>query len=173
MAILGFELEEIARLLALMESQQWDELILQEENRSLRIRGPRPKSPDASFATFTAIPPQTTETAPQQTPVRRALPPGRRSTDKAASTPAARPENQIALESPMVGVFYRADSPGAAPMIKVGDHISVGQTYGIIEAMKIFSELPAEHAGVVVAVLGKDGQLVQTGEPLVILQKEA
>lgn len=168
MAILGFEVEEIARLLALVDARQWEDFILEEEGRMLRIRGPRPAAPSVA-------PPAGAEnqSRPSQPPAQAApaLPAGRkpRSARNNGKVDAIQ-AGHVALEAPMVGVFYRANSPGAPPLIKPGDHISVGQTIGIIEAMKIFSEIPAEHAGVVVSVPAQDGQLVQSGTPLVILK---
>ena len=72
----------------------------------------------------------------------------------------------------MVGVFYRTGKPGDPPLIEVGQRIVRDQPIGIIEAMKIFSEIPAEHGGIVVAIPANDGQLVQAGTPLVILKRE-
>jgi acetyl-CoA carboxylase biotin carboxyl carrier protein len=174
MAILGFEVEEIAQLLALLQAEHWDALIVESEGRYLRIRGPRP--PRKSLV---ITPPETSPSLPASLPEisithssrQKALPAGKKAAaSKTAASPTALAEDQVALVSPMVGVFYRADKPGAPPLIEVGDQIAVGQTVGIIEAMKIFSEIPAEQAGVVVAIPAEDGQLVQTGAPLFILQ---
>jgi len=166
MAILGFELEEIARLIALVETQELDELVYKEEGRFLRIRGPHQKK-----RALPAPAPQMTALshphAARPAPI-KALP----VYGNGAASPAELSPDQIALESPMVGVFYRSDKPGASPLINVGEHVSVGQTIGLIEAMKVFSEVPAEHAGIVVAIPAQDGQLVQAGTPLVILQRE-
>jgi len=161
MAILGFELEEIVRLLTLLEEGKLDELVVAEEGRYLRIRGPRrPKAPRAAAT-------QTADPAPIQTPPRALIAP-KQPKQEAKALPA----DQIALTSPMVGTFYRSEKPGAAPLVSVGQPVKVGQTIGIIEAMKIFSEIPAEHAGVVVAVPAEDGQLVQAGTALIILRTE-
>jgi acetyl-CoA carboxylase biotin carboxyl carrier protein len=168
MAILGFEVEEIAQLLALLEANRWDELIVEEEGRTLRIRGPRPQRSAAPQSPPSAM------TAPERTVAPKALPAGKRaSAAKAAEPAAALSADQVALVAPMVGVFYRADKPGASPLVNIGDPVTVGQPIGIIEAMKIFSEIPAEHAGIVVAIPAEDGQLVQTGTPLFILQTVA
>lgn len=161
MAILGFEFEEISRLLALMESGGLEEIVWEDENRSLRICAPRVA---AHPSVESQAPVGETKGAPSPQPAaRRAI---------ASKAPAALTEDQIALVSPMVGVFYRAGKPGDPPLIEVGQHIARDQTIGIIEAMKIFSEVPAEHSGVVVAIPAQDGQLVQAGTPLVILKKE-
>jgi acetyl-CoA carboxylase biotin carboxyl carrier protein len=85
---------------------------------------------------------------------------------------AAPAENRIPLSSPTVGVFYRAAGPDTAPYVEVGDHVEEGQTIGMLEAMKVFSEILAEHAGVVVEIVAHNGQLVKTNEPLIYLQAE-
>ena len=68
--------------------------------------------------------------------------------------------------SPMVGTFYRASSPGAAPYASVGDAVTEGQTLCVIEAMKLMNEIPADRAGVIKAVLVGNGQPVEFGQPL-------
>ena len=72
----------------------------------------------------------------------------------------------VALTAPMVGTFYTAPSPGDPPFVSVGDRIVAGQTIGIIEAMKIMNEIPAERGGTVVEVLVRSGQAVEYGSPL-------
>jgi len=76
------------------------------------------------------------------------------------------------IESPMVGVFYRSSDPDAPPFVEIGDAIEVGQTVGLIEAMKIFNEIPSEVAGVVVDIPGQNGKLVQQGDPLIVVRVE-
>jgi acetyl-CoA carboxylase biotin carboxyl carrier protein len=168
MALFGFELEEIARLIALVEAQGLDEFIFEEEGRYLRVRGlraakaPKTTAPESLPASLSM-----TE-APVSRPAspRRALPPGGK---KAA--PILTPD-QIVLESPMMGVFYRAEKPGAPPLVNVGDRIAVGQTVGVLEAMKVFSEFKADYAGVIASIPARDGELVQAGAPLFYLRKE-
>lgn len=88
----------------------------------------------------------------------------------AAPAPAARAANLIALESPMVGVFYRSASPEDPPFVSVGDVISVGQTVGLIEAMKVYSELPSEVSGRITEIMAANGKLVQQGQPLLYVE---
>lgn len=168
MALLGYDLDELARLLAMMDDSGLDELILEEDERSLKLRGPRRAKPVA-YVPAAPAPSAHTGTV-------LSLPPPAKTGGKTHAAPssgvATEPgEGQISLTAPMVGVFYRSDKPGGAPFISVGQHVSVGQTIGIIEAMKVFSEIPAESAGIVVAVPAQDGQLVQAGSPLFILQE--
>ncbi len=73
----------------------------------------------------------------------------------------------VDITSPLVGVFYRAPTPDSAPFVEVGDIIEVGTEVGLIEAMKVFSPIPSEVPGEVVAVPADNGKLVQQGEILV------
>ena len=75
-----------------------------------------------------------------------------------------------AVPSPMVGTAYWASEPGAKPFIEVGSKVSVGQTLLIIEAMKTMNQIPSPKAGTVTQILVEDGQPVEFGEPLVIIE---
>ena len=79
-------------------------------------------------------------------------------------------EKLIPIVSPMVGVFYRAPSPSDPNFIEVGDRVERGQTIGLVEAMKVFNEITAESAGVVSLIKAQTGQLVETGEALILLR---
>lgn len=83
---------------------------------------------------------------------------------------AARPASRIAFESPMMGVFYRAPTPEDPPLVSVGDIISVGQTIGLIEAMKVYSELPSEVAGRVVEIAIENGKMVRQGQAILYVE---
>ena len=75
-----------------------------------------------------------------------------------------------AVPSPMVGTAYLASEPGAKPFIEVGSKVAVGQTLLIIEAMKTMNQIPSTRAGTVTQILVEDGQPVEFGEPLVIIE---
>jgi acetyl-CoA carboxylase biotin carboxyl carrier protein len=75
-----------------------------------------------------------------------------------------------AVPSPMVGTAYWASEPGAKPFIEVGSKVTVGQTLLIIEAMKTMNQIPSTRAGTVTQILVEDGQPVEFGEPLVIIE---
>jgi acetyl-CoA carboxylase biotin carboxyl carrier protein len=85
----------------------------------------------------------------------------------AGNDPAKHPG---AVKSPMVGTCYRSPEPGAPVFIDVGSRVSQGDTLLIIEAMKTMNQIPAPHAGKVTAVLVENGQPVEFGEPLVIIE---
>ena len=88
-----------------------------------------------------------------------------------AAAPAAPPEPKgHALKSPMVGTFYRAPSPGAPPFVEVGQSVSKGQTLCIIEAMKLLNEIESDFAGTVKAILVENGQPVEYGQPLFLIE---
>jgi acetyl-CoA carboxylase biotin carboxyl carrier protein len=74
------------------------------------------------------------------------------------------------VPSPMVGTAYWASEPGAKPFIEIGSKVSVGQTLLIIEAMKTMNQIPSPRAGTVTQILVEDGQPVEFGEPLVIIE---
>ncbi|WP_441235869.1 acetyl-CoA carboxylase biotin carboxyl carrier protein [Bradyrhizobium sp. 930_D9_N1_4] len=91
----------------------------------------------------------------------------------AAAPAAAAPDlskHPGAVTSPMVGTAYWSPEPGAKPFIEVGAKVSVGQTLLIIEAMKTMNQIPSPRAGTVTQILIEDGQPVEFGEPLVIIE---
>ena len=81
--------------------------------------------------------------------------------------------NQIKIEAPVMGVFYRSPAPGESAFVEIGDVIEPGQIVGMIEAMKVFSEVPTEIAGRIVAIPAKNGGLVQPGDALVVVEGAA
>jgi len=82
----------------------------------------------------------------------------------AAAAPAA--SNEVLVKSPIVGTFYEAAAPGAAPFVKVGDRVEPGQILCIIESMKLMNEIEAEVGGVITAKLTENGRPVEYGEAL-------
>ena len=96
-----------------------------------------------------------------------------------ASAPAAMPAAAVAaaeepsghvLKSPMVGTFYRSPSPGANAFVEVGSSVEAGQTLCIIEAMKLLNEIESDKTGVIKAILVENGQPVEFGEPLFVIE---
>ena len=88
----------------------------------------------------------------------------------AASAGADLSKHPGVVPSPMVGTAYWAPEPGAKPFVEVGSKVSVGQTLMIIEAMKTMNQIPSPRAGTVTQILVEDGQPVEFGEPLVIIE---
>nr|WP_246141343.1 acetyl-CoA carboxylase biotin carboxyl carrier protein [Micromonospora olivasterospora] len=79
-------------------------------------------------------------------------------------------DGRSVVRSPMVGTFYRAPEPGAAPFVAVGDLVRPGQVIGIVEAMKLMNEVTADRAGRVIELLVGDGQPVEYDQPLVAVE---
>ena len=127
------------------------------EQDGLRIRVAREITMAAAPVAYAAAP------APQYAPAPAAAAP------VAAAAPAA-PDRTNAVKSPMVGTVYLKPSPDAAPFVKVGDKVAVGQTLLIVEAMKTMNPIPATKAGTVIEIIVEDAQPVEFGEPLVVIE---
>ena len=90
-----------------------------------------------------------------------------------STTTAANKGSEVSgnlISSPMVGTYYSAPSPSAKPFVTVGQHVNKGDTVGIIEAMKIMNQIEADHSGTVVEILVKDGEAVEFGQALIVIQ---
>ena len=90
----------------------------------------------------------------------------------AAEAPATAPAPMAghAVKSPMVGTFYRASSPGSAPFVQIGSVVKEGDTLCIVEAMKILNEIESDKSGTVTQILCENGQAVEYGQPLFIIE---
>jgi len=76
------------------------------------------------------------------------------------------------VNSPMVGTAYRSPDPGSPPFVEIGSRVAAGQTLLIIEAMKTMNQIPSPKSGKVIAILIEDGQPVEYGEPLVVIEQQ-
>jgi len=103
--------------------------------------------------------------APVQAPVAAAAPAA-----PVAELPAPAAPTGHVVKSPMVGTFYRSSSPGAKPFVEVGSQVKEGETICIIEAMKILNEIEADKSGTVTRILGENGQAVEYGQPLFVIE---
>ncbi len=125
------------------------------ERAGLRVRVAR------NISVAAAMPPSFQAAAPA---------PGAVATATAAAAAVDLSKHPGVVPSPMVGTAYWAPEPGAKPFIEVGAKVSVGQTLLIIEAMKTMNQIPSPRAGTVTQILVEDGQPVEFGEPLVIIE---
>jgi acetyl-CoA carboxylase biotin carboxyl carrier protein len=146
-----FELERIRCLVELMKEYDLRELDLRQGAQRIRL------------ARGTDV---VTLAAPSAAHALSSSAPAAASATPSSPPPAAEGPNIASINSPMVGTFYSRPNPKAAPYVKVGDHIEPDKTICIIEAMKVFNEIPAEVRGRVVAVLVKDEEPVEFGKPL-------
>ncbi|MBZ8133314.1 acetyl-CoA carboxylase biotin carboxyl carrier protein [Afifella sp. IM 167] len=148
--------KELVRELAeLLKETELSEIEI--ENEDLRIRVARHLSAPARSLSVAV---------PEEAPRAGKAPAGRDESDDYGD-PARHPG---CVPSPMVGTAYRASSPGARPFVEVGDTVREGQTVLIVEAMKHMNEVAAPRSGKVTSVLVEDGQPVEYGEPLLIIE---
>jgi acetyl-CoA carboxylase biotin carboxyl carrier protein len=84
----------------------------------------------------------------------------------------AAPANGMRIESPSVGLFWRAPSPGAPPFVEVGGRVSAGDTVAIVEVMKLMNHVASPVDGVVTAILVENGDSVEFGQPIVVVDPE-
>jgi acetyl-CoA carboxylase biotin carboxyl carrier protein len=87
-----------------------------------------------------------------------------------AIAPAEPPETGHVVRSPMVGTFYRSSSPGAKPLVEIGQAVKEGDPICIIEAMKIMHEIDADKAGTITKILAENGQAVEFDQPLLVIE---
>lgn len=157
--LIGFmNIDEIKKLLQLMEENKLVEFEYEDEGRRVKLR----RSEDRSIPAAVPIP------VPAAVPVAAPAP----SSTAAPGSEESRPANLVEFKSPLVGTFYRAAKPDADPFINVGDEVHPEKVLCIIEAMKVMNEIKAEMNGIVREVLVKNGQAVEFGEPLFLIEKK-
>ena len=153
------DLRKLKTLIDLVSESNVSELEITEAEGKVRIVKAQPLAPVVAVpAAPSAAPASIVATAPAAPAAASA----------AAAEPAAAPAGHV-VKSPMVGTFYRASSPGAAPFVEVGSVVKEGDTVGIIEAMKILNEIEADCSGTVVEILVENGQAVEFGQPLMVI----
>ena len=150
------DIRKIKKLIELLEESGLAELEISEGEESVRIARFTQGAPQAPQALQISMP-----AAPASAPAPAAPAP-------AAPAPAARDENLVT--APMVGTFYASPAPGAKSFVEVGQEVRVGQVLCIIEAMKMMNQIESERAGKVVAVLAKNGEPVEFGQPLFAIE---
>ena len=156
------DLRKLKTLIDLVAESNISELEITEGDGQVRIvKAPPPAPAPINYHAMPA--PMMAPMAPA--PGMAAAPPAA----VAAPTTPAIPEGHPVL-SPMVGTFYRAPQPGADPFVQVGDTVAEGDTLCIIEAMKLLNEIEADKSGRVKAVLVENGQPVEFGQPLFVIE---
>ncbi len=155
------DLRKLKTLIDLVSESNVSELEITEAEGKVRIVKAGP--PAAQPVVYAAAP----SAAPVVPPAPAEAAPGV-ATEAPATAEAA--EKGFVLKSPMVGTFYRAASPGAKPFVDVGSQVKEGETLCIIEAMKILNEIEAEKSGTVTKILGENGQAVEYGQPLFVIE---
>jgi acetyl-CoA carboxylase biotin carboxyl carrier protein len=145
------DIRKIKKLIELLEESGLAELEISEGEESVRI---------ARFSQGVNVAAQG-QPMPMQAPAPAIAPP-------AALPSGQRDENMVT--APMVGTFYASAAPGAKAFVEIGQEVRVGQVLCIIEAMKMMNQIESERAGRVVAVLAKNGEPVEFGQPLFAIE---
>jgi len=148
-----FDVKRVRRLVELMKEHDLSELDLKDGEQRVRLR--RGAEPMVSYPVSYSAP---AATAPANAPA----------ASSGGAAPAAAPaaESGVVIKSPMVGTFYLSANPESPPFVKVGDHVGPETTVCIVEAMKVFNQIPADISGQITAVLAENGQPVEFGQPL-------
>ncbi|MGB5510501.1 MAG: acetyl-CoA carboxylase biotin carboxyl carrier protein [Woeseiaceae bacterium] len=149
------DIRKVKKLIELLDESGIAEIEITEGDDSVRISRYSPSGPAAPVATHLAPP------APSAAPAQAA----------AAPAPAEPVEEGIEVKAPMVGTYYAASSPGAAPYVQVGDRVSEGDTICIIEAMKMMNQIEAEVSGVVKSIRLQNGEPVEYGQTLFVIDQ--
>ncbi|MGC4004562.1 MAG: acetyl-CoA carboxylase biotin carboxyl carrier protein [Pirellulales bacterium] len=147
-----FDVKRVRRLVEMMKEHDLSELDLKNGDQRVRLR--RGQDPVVTMPAYAAAPTYQ-QAAPAAAPAGGA---------PQASAPAA--EAGVVIKSPMVGTFYTAPNPESPAFVKVGDHVGPESIVCVIEAMKVFNQLPAELSGQITAVLVENGQPVEFGQAL-------
>jgi acetyl-CoA carboxylase biotin carboxyl carrier protein len=154
------DLRKLKTLIDLVSESNVSELEITEAEGKVRIV----KSAGAAAPVMAYAPVANPVVAPAQPPVAApALP-------AATTTPAAEEPAGHQVKSPMVGTFYRSSSPGAKAFVDVGSVVKEGETICIVEAMKILNEIEADKSGTITKILVENGQPVEYGQPMFVIE---
>ncbi len=155
------DLRKIKKLIDILEDSNLSELEIKEGEESVRLSR-LPKGIAVAQATAPVV------HAHHAEPARPAASPAAAEAAPASAHGKELPPGHV-LRSPMVGTFYASPNPDGPPFVKVGQAVKVGDTLGIIEAMKMFNQIEVDVAGTIVAVLASNGQPVEFDEPLFVI----
>jgi len=158
------DLRKLKKLIELVEESSIAELEITEGEEKVRI-----SKSGAGAQNYAFMPPVIAPVQPQTPAVVPSASEQEKSADSTANEINTLPEGHL-VKSPMVGTFYRSPSPGASAFVEVGQRVKEGDTLCIIEAMKLLNEIEADKSGVIKAILLENGQPVEYGEPLFVIE---
>lgn len=152
------DIRKVKKLIELLEESGIAEIEIHEGEESVRISRYGSNPPAAAPVQYAAAPVPAPDPAAQAAPTTA-------SKSKEDNVPSGH-----AVKSPIVGTFYTAPSPGAKSFVEIGDTVNEGETICIIEAMKILNQIEADKSGKIKAILVENGQPVEFGQPLIIIE---
>ncbi len=157
------DIRKIKKLIELLDHSDVVEIEIKEGEESVRVsRAQTSPVYNTPYILPTPMPPYAVSHTPPNDPQAQAAPPAESNPEKPELTGHR-------VTSPMVGTFYRAPSPGAKPFVEAGQAVNVGDTLCIIEAMKMLNQIEADIAGILKSILVENGQPVEFGQPLFII----
>jgi len=148
------DIRKVKKLIELLETSDIAEIEIKEGEEAVRI------SRNSSVTTTVMAPAAAHVAAPAPSPAAPAA---------AGDKPTPQATSGHVVSSPMVGTFYRSPSPSSPPFVEVGTHVKAGDVVCIVEAMKMMNQIEAEKAGIIEAILVKDGEPVEFDQPLVTI----
>ena len=163
-------IEEIKELAHLIQETGLSEIEVEEKGIKLRIVGARPIEVHAAPPQLPPAMPMTMTVAPSTTPEQAAAPAAPKAPGKKEAEEEQVPSSWKAIESPMVGTFYRSPAPEADSYVEVGDKVKPDTVLCIVEAMKLMNEIKAECSGTVRKVLVENSQPVEFGQPMFYIE---
>jgi acetyl-CoA carboxylase biotin carboxyl carrier protein len=158
------DIRKIKKMIELLEESGIAEIEIKEGEESLRIARVLPGHPTTTYVTSAAPPPPVAQSAPLQAAPSASAPAAAES-----GVPRAGAGEHL-VTAPMVGTYYSSPTPGAKQFVEIGEAVEVGQVLCIIEAMKMMNQIESEKAGKVKAIMVKNGEPVEFGQPLFIIQ---
>lgn len=161
------DLRKIKKLIDLLEESNLSEIEIKEGEESVRLSRLPAGSPPQSAAPALVALQRGEPVMPMQSPVQAATG-GRAAPAEAAEAGPDLPDGHV-VKSPMVGTYYSSPAPDKPPFVSVGQAVAVGDTLGIVEAMKMFNPIEADTAGTVVAILCESGQPIEFDQPLFVI----
>jgi acetyl-CoA carboxylase biotin carboxyl carrier protein len=151
-----FDVRKVRKFIELMNEHDLAEIDLRQGDQRIRLR----RGPETV----------TVATSPMISPGQLSAPAASAPRTQQVADAGADQGNTILIRSPMVGTFYAAANPDSPPFVKVGDRVGPETTVCIVEAMKVFNEIPAECAGKIAEVLAQNGDAVEFNQPLFRLE---
>ena len=160
---------EVAEILKIIDASACDELILELEGTKLVVRRGKASNGDAG-AGMAGNPRSISSDSVSSTTGTAAAPASAPPVTKQAAAQERREDGLVEMRAPMVGTFYRAPSPAQPPFVKVGDEVQVGDPICLIEVMKLYTTIEAQHAGRIAEIGADNGALVEYDQLLFVIE---
>ena len=164
------ELEQIAELIDRVSASELDSFCLEQNGMRLSLKKKQPRKQTDPETQSTLVQLQKQSESPQEQS--KQMSPVELTGAEPTKTEPTKTEHTKTVVSPLVGIFYAAPAEDAEPFVQEGDGIEKGQTLGIVEAMKLMNELESDYCETVKQILVSNGEMVEYGQPLFIVEEQ-